>query len=334
MWNFTMPTSFSGNFREIPANRVISIRGPRPENNVNFIHSEKQKTSVKKPDGVHRSDSKFNPMKTFKTLSKIAAAVVLLGVSVTAQAQVLLGSFQGAGDPLNAGWLNPNSGNPITTDSAMSFVAAGVPGYAQSLQITGTAGSFGSDSLELQFSPAQIAAFNTNSWVTFTFSVPAWTNNGFSQIFNLAFNATTYGFHNHPWTTMMATGNTNANSAGSGPNFFFFNGVALQTQVVTVNYSDITNAIIAGGEGFLQMTFQGNQGGGAPAFIYMNSVVLSTTPFGVAPTNNNSIILDTFDPTNNPYAGTNIYADVTDDDITNVYNPVDRVWWKYCGRSD
>src|SRR5579864_3784527 len=100
-----------------------------------------------------------------KTLIRIRILpfIALLSWSMAAQAQVLLGSFQGAGDPLNAGWVNPNTGNPITSDSAMSFVAAGVPGYAQSLQVTGTAGSFGSDSLELQFSAAQIAAFNTNS---------------------------------------------------------------------------------------------------------------------------------------------------------------------------
>jgi len=266
-------------------------------------------------------------MKTKYT--KILATCALLALPATLPAQVLLGSFQGAGDPLNAGWVNPNTGTAITSDSSMSFVAAGVSNYPISLQVTGVAGSFGSDSLQLQFSPAQIAAFNTNSWVTFTFSVPAWTNGGFSQIFNLAFNAPTYGYHNHPWTTMLATGNTNNNSAGSGPNFYFFNGVPMQTQVVTVNYSDITNAIIAGGEGFLQMTFQGNQGGGAPAYIYMNSVVLSQTPFGQVSGNGNTIIVDQFNPTNNPFAGTNIYADVTDSQITNVYN----LWTGYGGNT-
>jgi hypothetical protein len=258
---------------------------------------------------------------------KLLAVFTLLSLSASARAQVLLGSFQGAGDPLNAGWVNPNTGTAITSDSGMSFVSAGVSNYPQSLQITGTMGTFGSDSLQLQFSPAQIAAFNTNSWITFTISVPAWTNGGFSQIFNLAFNAPGYGYNNHPWTTMMATGNTNANSAGNGPNFFFFNGSPLQTQVVTVNYSDITNAIIAGGEGFLQMTFQGNQGGGAPAYIYMNSVVLSQTPFGAASGAGNSIVIDEFNPTNNAFAGTNIYADVANGQITNVYN----LWTGYGG---
>lgn len=255
--------------------------------------------------------------------------ILLLGICAVAQAQVLLGSFQGAGDPLNAGWVNPNTGNPIGTDSAMSFVAAGVPNYPQSLQITGVAGSFGSDSLQLNFSPAQIAAFNTNSWITFTFSVPAWTNGGYSQIYNLAFNATGYGYHNHPWTTVMATGNTNNNSAGNGPNFYFYNGVPMQTQTFSVNYSDITNAIMTNGESSLQMVFQGNQGGGAPAYIFMNAVALSTNPLPILPFPNNSIIVDQFNPTNNPYAGSNIYADVVDDQITNVYN----LWTGYGGNT-
>ncbi len=265
-------------------------------------------------------------MKTLTSL-KYITALALVSVCVSARAQVLLGSFQGAGDPLNAGWSNPNTANPITSDSGMSFVAAGVPTYPESLQVTGTAGSFGSDSLMLTFSPAQVAAFNTNSWITFTFSVPAWTNGGYSQIYNLAFNATGYGYNNHPWTTMVASGTTNNNSAGNGPNFYFYNGVPMQTQVVSVNYTDVRSAIIASGETNLQMTLQGNQGGGAPAFIFINAVGLSTNPLPVFPAANNTIVIDQFNPTNNPFADTNIYADVTDDQITNVYN----LWTGYGG---
>jgi len=265
-------------------------------------------------------------MKTSTSL-KLLTALTLLSACVSARAQVLLGSFQGAGDPLNAGWVNPNTSNPITTDSGMSFVAAGVPNYPVSLQITGVAGTFGSDSVALKFSPDQIAAFSTNSWITFTFSVPAWTNGGYSQIYNLAFSADGYAYQNHPWTTVMSSGNTNNNSAGNGPNFYFYNGVPLQTQVFSVNYSDVLSAIMAGGGGNLTMTLQGNQGGGAPAFIYLNAVGLSTNPLPAFPFPNNTIIIDQFNPTNNPYADTNIYADVTDDQITNVYN----LWTGYGG---
>src|SRR6185437_15187223 len=267
-------------------------------------------------------------MKT-RTSHKIPVLLALMSICVAANAQVLLGTFQGPGDPLNAGWSNPNSGNPITSDSSMSFVAAGVANYPNSLQITGVAGSFGSDSLMLTFSPAQVAAFNTNSWITFTFSVPAWTNGGYSQIYNLAFNADGYGYHNHPWTTVVTSGTTNNNSAGNGPNFYFYNGVPMQTQVVSVNYTDVLSAIIASGETNLQMTLQGNQGGGAPANIFINAVGLSTNPLPAFPVPNNTIVIDQFNPTNNPFAGTNIYADVTDAQITNVYN----LWTGYGGNT-
>lgn len=265
-------------------------------------------------------------MKTFRLLPTIVAVTLSMAVPMAAHAQVLLGSFQGAGDPLNAGWSDPNTGDAITSDTNMTFVSAGVSNHFYSLQVSGTAGSFGSDSLKLNFSPAQIAAFNTNSWLTFVISVPAWTNGGFSQIYNLAFNAPVYGYNNHSWATMVAIGSTNNNSSGNGPNFYFFNGVPMRTQTVSVNYSDITNAIIAGGEGFLQMTFQGNQGGGAPAYFYMNDVALSTNALPSLPIEN-TVYVDQFNPTNNPYAGTNIYADTGDDEITNVYN----LWTGYGG---
>ncbi len=116
--------------------------------------------------------------------------------------------------------------------------------------------------------------------VTFTFSVPAWTNNGYSSIANLALNAPTYGYNNQSWSLASEEGNTSANSAGGPPQFDFYDGVAMQTQIVTYNYSNVLAAIKAGGEGYLQMTLQGNQGGGAPAYFYLNNVVLSTGPFG------------------------------------------------------
>jgi len=221
-------------------------------------------------------------------VAKIAClAVAAIGfAAVSAHAQTVLGSFQGAGDPLNAGWVDVQSGGtPITSSTNASFVAAGVPTYSLSLDMSaaGHAGSFGYPSLQLQFSPAQIAAFNANSWITFTFSVPAATAGGYSQIYNLALNAPGYGYNNLSWATVQETGNTGADTAGSFPNFYFWNGSPLQTQVVTVNYSSVLAAIEAGGEGYLQMTFQGNQGGGAPTDMYFNNVELSPLAFGAVP---------------------------------------------------
>jgi hypothetical protein len=226
---------------------------------------------------------KIIPISQITKIACLALAAIGL-TAVSAHAQTVLGSFQGSGDPLNAGWIDPqNSNDPITADPAASFVAAGVPTYSLSLDMSaaGHAGSFGYPSLQLQFSPAQIAAFNANSWITFTFSVPAATAGGYSQIYNLALNAPGYGYNNLSWATVQETGNTGADTAGSFPNFYFYNGSPLQTQVVTVNYSSVLAAIEAGGEGYLQMTFQGNQGGGAPTDMYFNNVVLSTGAFGV-----------------------------------------------------
>jgi hypothetical protein len=271
-------------------------------------------------------------MKIFQKIVTIAA--LLGGLTTAIQAQVLIGGFQGAGDPTDAGWTDVNGGASITTDTNCAFVSGVVPGYAQSLAISvpsANAGSFGYPSIKLSFSPAQIQAFNTNSWVTFTFSVPTNNAGGYSQIYNLAFNASTYGYNNLSWSTVMETGSTNNDSAGSGPNFYFSAGSAARTQVVTVNYSAITNAIITGGEGYLQMTLQGNQGGGAPISPawYLNNVVLSTQPFGTAATAN-IFVVDNFstngvgpeNPTNlDYYTSTNVYEA---GQITNV-------WWNWFG---
>ncbi len=220
-----------------------------------------------------------------KSLAFVAGASAF-AVCGTAQAQYLLGGFQGAGDPTVAGWVDPNAGgDPITSSTNASFLAAGVSGYPLSLDMSaaGHAGSFGYPSLQLNFSADQIAAFNTNSWITFTFSVPAWTNNGYSQIYNLALNAPGYGYNNQSWANALEMGSTNNTPPGTLPNFYFYNGVPLQTMVVSLNYSSALGAIQAGGEGYLQLRFQGNQGGGAPTDMYFNNVVLSPLPFSEVP---------------------------------------------------
>jgi hypothetical protein len=232
-------------------------------------------------------------MKLQKTLiyGSILACSAL--VPMTSQAQYVLGSFQGPSDPTDAGWIDANNSDPITADPNASFVAAGVPGYPLSLQLSG-AGGFGNPSqLELQFSSAQRTAFNANSWLTFTFSVaPGAATAGFNQIYNIAINAPGYGYNNFmnggnaaaTWGTYsQAQGTTSFNQSGE-PNFYFFAGdAALDTETVTVNYSSILPAIEAGGESYLQMTFQGNTGGGSPLIQDFNNVELSTGAFGAVP---------------------------------------------------
>jgi hypothetical protein len=206
-------------------------------------------------------------------------------------AQVVLGSFQSSGDPTDAGWIDTQNSDPITSDPNASFVAAGVPGYANSLQMTG-AGTFGNpSSLELQLTTAQIEALLTNSYLTFTFSVPPGSATaGYNQIANLQFQfwqaggAATYGATNWPWANAQAQGDT-ANNQSGDPNYYFpYSGnPAIVNQTVTVNYSGLTNAIVAGlnsGNFYLNILFQGNTGGGSPAIQDFNNVVLSTGPFG------------------------------------------------------
>lgn len=273
--------------------------------------------------------------------AKILAIVSGLTLAATAGAQVLIGGFQGSGDPTDAGWTDLVDGQPITSDPKSSFVTGGVPGFSQSLQISGPGTNFGNPAqLQIQLTPAQIQAFNTNSWLTVTFSVPTGASTGgYCQLYNVAFNAPGYGYNNWmsggnqaaTWGTYsQSTGNTNNNQNGM-PNFYFFSGQpSLDTETITINYAPITNAIIAGGESYLQITFQAQLIAtpvGSATNLLFNSVVLSKTPFGAAavgvPTN--VFLVDNFssngvspsNPANDDFFPTNeVYAN---GQITNVW---------------
>ena len=216
----------------------------------------------------------------------IGAALLALGLAASSTpAQTVLGSFQGSGDPTDAGWVDPaNSSASITTSAADSFPSSVVPGYTQSLQITRS--GYNND-LQLQFSPAQVAAFNANSYLSFTFSVPAaavnGSINGYSQIYSIVLNAQGYGYNGQSWANVSTQGNTGANQAGE-PNYYYYSGLAEQTQTVSLDYASVLPAIEAGGEGYLQLDLIANNGGGAPNYFWINNAVLSTAPFGVEAT--------------------------------------------------
>lgn len=265
---------------------------------------------------------------------KIPARILGLMMATAAGAQVLIGGFQGPGDPTDQGWIDAKTGDSITNDAYCSFATGVVSNYPDSLAVSVNAtngGVFGYPSLELQMTAADIAAFNTNSWITFTFSVPGGTyTGGYSQIYNLALNASGYGYHNLSWTNALEMGQTNNTTPGSNPNYYFNNGAnSEQTMVVTINYASVTNAIITNGEGYVQLTFQGNQGGGAPLSPawYINSVVLSQNPFGAlapaAPAG--EFIVDDFassgvgpsNPTNHDYFP--VAESYSDGEIMNVW---------------
>ena len=121
-------------------------------------------------------------------------------------------------------------------------------------------------------------------------------------------------------------GNTNGSTPNQDPNFYFSSGSGLQTMVVSYNYSTVTNAIITGGESYLQMSWQFNLGGGAPTNIILNNVFLSKSAFGGGIRASNVYVIDDFstngvgpeNPTNDDwFANTNIYNQGA---ITNVWD--------------
>lgn len=229
-------------------------------------------------------------MKLNKTL---AVGGALLGLAFSTRAQYVIGSFQGASDTNNSMWSDPNNGDPIASDPNASFVALGVsdPNGPLSLEMAGSY-AFGNPSLTVSLNSAAITAFNSHNAIQFTFSVsnpsaPTGPANGFSQIYNLALNAPGYGYNNignggnaaATWgANSTATGLTSFNQNGM-PNFFWFPGSAsVATETVTFDYGPELAAVEAGGEGFVQFTFQGNIGSAAPENLVFNNVALVTIP--------------------------------------------------------
>jgi hypothetical protein len=223
-----------------------------------------------------------------KTISKklgLSAAIAVLGLSLPASslADTVIGSWQGNAD----GWVDNGNGLSITdgaNSAKYSFASGVVPGFAQSLQITQS--GFGSNlKLNLASNPTYLTGFLNNNLLSFTFSVPDaasfGSTAGYSQQYSLSLNAPGYGFNNigngGNWPGWTATGSTANNSAGGQPNFYFYNGAPARSQTVTFDYSSILPAIVAGGYSYLELTFTGNTGGGAPSVYYMNDVRLSSS---------------------------------------------------------
>jgi len=190
----------------------------------------------------------------------------------------LLGSWQnGTGD----GWIDWGDLLSITNSSntsVYSFASGVVSGYTQSLKIADS-GNHQNLAIKLENIPGGMAAFLTNDLLQFTFSVPSSASSGatagYSQVYQLAINASGYGFNGQPFSNFTETGTTNNNQSGM-PNFYFSSGTPAQSQVVTVNYSSILPAITAtASTGYIELIFSFNNGGGAPAYYYMNNVVLT-----------------------------------------------------------
>lgn len=209
-------------------------------------------------------------------MSAMAIAAVGLILPISSIADTVIGSWQSS---TAEGWYNNTGGLSITDPSntgVYSFVNAGITGFSQSLQID-QAGYGSSLALNLTTIPADIAAFNNNHLLSFTFGVPASaSSSGYSQIYALTFNAPGYGYNNIPWTSTTSIDLDGANNNASGqPNYYWGPAGSVRSQTVTFDYSSILPAIQAGGESYLQLIFTFNNGGGAPSQMYMNNVVLS-----------------------------------------------------------
>jgi hypothetical protein len=259
-----------------------------------------------------------------KTLYKTAAIVGLLGgLIVATQAQTVIGNWQSAPIPPSPandeGWQRGQGG--FGPDGSI-FASSNYPaffelktnvaaGYAQSLDIHET--GYGNVRLYISLSASQIAAFTNNTTLNFTLSVPPGdtnTANGYIQQVDFQYNSAGTGFKNGAPSTAKGwseTGATNNNSGGQ-PIFDYYTTAPARQQVVSWNYSSIVSNVV--GSSYLQFVWVFQTSGGELTNIYINNVTLSGAP------GNPSIILDQFNPTDNPYAGTNIYAN---GDITNVY---------------
>jgi hypothetical protein len=214
-----------------------------------------------------------------KHRNQIGAAViaaVVLALPVTGGATTVIGSWQTSSDDGWIDWANQSVGLfDASNGSKYSLAVGAVPGYAQSLRIS-QAGYNQNLAIKLQNS-GYVDDFMNNNLLSFTFSVPAGTGGGYSQLFELAINAQTYGFSSQPFNANWSSTGDNSNNSGTQPNFYFWDGSPVQSQRVTLDYSSILGSFPAN-PGWVELIFSFNNGGGAPAEYYINDVTLSVVP--------------------------------------------------------
>ncbi len=203
----------------------------------------------------------------------MAIAVVGLALPASTSASTVIGSWQSG---TAEGWIDWGN-SLLVTDPAnagkYSFASGAVPGYGQSLQIS--QGGYNQNlAIKLQ-NNGFVSDFMNNHLLSFTFSVPAGTGGGFSQLYELAINAQGYGFSSQPFNAKWSSTGDNSNNLGTQPNFYFWEGSPVQSQTVTLDYSSIL-PLFPETPGWVELIFSFNNGGGAPASYYINNVVLSS----------------------------------------------------------
>jgi hypothetical protein len=210
-------------------------------------------------------------------IPSVFSVVALLLLPVTGLSQTVIGSWQTASDDGWIDWGNQLSITDPTNAATYSFASGVVGGYAQSLQIT-EAGYQQNLAIKLQ-NNGYVDDFLNNHLLTFTFSVPAWTNGGYSEVAQLAISAQGYGFVGQAFDSRWSSTGDTGNNDGTKPRFFFWDGSPARSQTVTFDYSDVlADTNLPANPGWLELVFTFNNGGGAPAVYYMNEVVLSSAP--------------------------------------------------------
>ena len=201
---------------------------------------------------------------------------MVLAFPVSGGAATVIGSWQTSSDDGWIDWANQSVGLFDPSNAGKYSLAVGaVPGYAQSLKIS-QAGYQQNLAIKLQ-NNGHVSDFMNNNLLSFTFSVPAGTGGGYSQLFELAINAQTYGFSSQPFNANWSSTGDNGNNLGTQPNFYFWDGSPVQSQRVTLDYSSILPSFPVNPV-WVEFIFSFNNGGGAPAEYYINDVTLSAVP--------------------------------------------------------
>jgi hypothetical protein len=240
--------------------------------------------------GKQHKNSMKNKIRIANIVNPLGAlmAVALVGMDMpaTSHASTVIGSWQSSSSD---GWINSISGDTSITDpsvspSIYSFASGAVSGYGQSLKIN-QSGFGGSLAIKLH-NNGYVDDFLANNLLSFTFSVPSAAESGstagYSQLYNLTVNASGFGYNNvasgSTWPNTTAVGDIGNNSSGGQPNYYFYDGAPARKQTVTFDYSSILPSITATpSSGYIELQFTFNNGGGAPSYVYMNDVVLSSS---------------------------------------------------------
>jgi glucuronoarabinoxylan endo-1,4-beta-xylanase len=259
-----------------------------------------------------------------KTSYKAATIIALLGgLAVAAPAQVVIGNWEtnSSGANNDDGWINwgtNGTGGSITNSSQPAgqytfSTNLGVALGEYSLCVSNSGSGYKQTlAIKLDYTPGDMAAFLTNHLLSWTWTVPAGSaatnESGYSQILTLSINASGYGWNNQDWANATLSGT----AYGLPPILYFWPNSPVQQQTVTLDYSSCLPTIAAyntATNGYIELVFGLNGSGGTHDVFYFDDVTLSGGPLS-------TLIIDQFHPTNNPYAGANIYAA---SQITNIW---------------